>query len=380
MSIWDRVIGQDTSVGLLRGAIERPSHAYLLTGAPGVGVELVARCFAAALVCADGGCGVCGTCDRVLRSRHPDVVEVEPEGTFLVVEQVEEIAHEVFASPYEAQRRVIVVHEAERMHEAAANKMLKLLEEPPPRTALVLVTSSPDELLDTVRSRCQQVTLGAMSAADVRLAVARASDDKGEGVGNEDGVEIGDGDLDLAVGLSGGRVDRALRFCSDLGVLRVAVLDALALLDGSGATVMASANEIEAAVQRALEALEAEQEAERSVLNEELAQAEYPDRVVRSMRSALERRQTRLTRRARVDLLTEVVVSIETLLRDALVPPTLAINADRPIPVIDAVTCNAALDACHQAHSTLDRRIALNERLFLERLLLDLPSLSRHTF
>lgn len=368
MTIWERVIGQDASLGLLRGAIDRPSHAYLLAGAPGVGVELVARCFAAALVCAEGGCGVCSTCDRVLRSRHPDVVEVEPEGTFLVVEQVEELAREVFASPYEAQRRVMVIHEVERMHEAAASKMLKMLEEPPPRTAIVLVTSSPDELLDTVRSRCQPIILGAMAVADVRLAVMRARE-------GGDGNGVGAANLDLAVALSGGRVDRAVRFCGDLGALRVSVLDALALLDASCAAAMEAADRIEAAVQGGLEALEGAQAAERSVLDEELAHAEYPDRVVRSMRAAMERRQARTTRRARADLLTEVIVAIETLLRDALVPQAQGINADRPIPAVDAATCNAALGTCSLALGILDRRVALNERLLLEHLLLELPAL-----
>ena len=111
----------------LRRAVERPSHAYLLAGPRGSGVLEAARCFAAALICPDGGCGSCNACRRARSARHPDVIEVEPAGTFVVVDQVEEMMKEAFTSPFEAERKVIIVTEADRRNDPAANKLLKTL-------------------------------------------------------------------------------------------------------------------------------------------------------------------------------------------------------------------------------------------------------------
>src|SRR5688500_19963411 len=94
VAVWDGVIGQEQAVERLRRAVERPSHAYLLAGPRGSGVLEAARCFAAALVCPDGGCGTCNSCRRARSARHPDVIEVEPAGTFVVVDQVEEMMKE----------------------------------------------------------------------------------------------------------------------------------------------------------------------------------------------------------------------------------------------------------------------------------------------
>src|SRR5438105_4533589 len=82
--MWDGVIGQEQAVARLRRAAERPSHAYLLAGPRGSGVLEAARCFAAALVCPDGGGGACNACRRARSARHPDVIEVDPAGTFVV--------------------------------------------------------------------------------------------------------------------------------------------------------------------------------------------------------------------------------------------------------------------------------------------------------
>src|SRR5437764_11977921 len=82
--MWDGVIGQEQAVGRLRRAVERPSHAYLLAGPRGSGVLEAARCFAAALVCPDGGWGACYACRRARPGRQPGVIEVEPAGTLAV--------------------------------------------------------------------------------------------------------------------------------------------------------------------------------------------------------------------------------------------------------------------------------------------------------
>src|SRR5437763_16781766 len=106
--MWDGVIGQEQALSRLRRAVERPSHAYLLAGPRGSGVLEAARCFAAALVCTEGGCGNCNDCRRARSARHQDVIEVEPAGTVVVVDQVEERMREAVTSPFDAAPKVIL--------------------------------------------------------------------------------------------------------------------------------------------------------------------------------------------------------------------------------------------------------------------------------
>jgi len=149
---WDEIVGQDRAVAQLRRAAERPVHAYLLVGPRGSGIEEAARCFAAAVVAPDGDDR---SWDLVLRGVHPDVVEVDPPATQIRVEDAQTIVDEVSRSPIESERKVILLFDAERLrlNEAAANKLLKTLEEPPPRAMIVLVTAGADQLLPTIRSR-----------------------------------------------------------------------------------------------------------------------------------------------------------------------------------------------------------------------------------
>ena len=168
--MWERVAGQERAVGLLRRAAERPVHSYLLAGPHGSGVEEGARCFAAALIAPDGDERAW---DLVLRGRHPDVVEVDPPESMLRVETAKVIVEEAHRSPIEGDRKVIVLFDAERLNEAAANKLLKTIEEPPATTHIVLLSAAPDELLATIRSRCQRIDFGTLSEA--RLALLGAT-------------------------------------------------------------------------------------------------------------------------------------------------------------------------------------------------------------
>ena len=346
--MWDLVIGQEQAVDRLRRAVERPSHAYLLAGPRGSGVLEAARCFAAALVCPDGGCGACNACRRARSARHPDVIEVEPAGTFVVVDQVEEMMKEAFTSPFEAERKVILVTEADRMNEPAANKLLKTLEEPPARTHFLLLSEAPDELLPTVRSRCQRIDFAALSDADVTAALIAA------------GVEPDA--ASAAARLASGRLDRARALAGPLGPsasLRAAALEVAASLDGTGAAAALGAEGLQAVLTDTLAGLERDQKAEAKALETELAEAGYPDRLARRLRRDLEQRQQRAARRARTDALAEIVTALEWFYRDAL--------------VAGAAPAVAALDACAEARRIIVARTAINEALLLEHLLVHLP-------
>lgn len=357
--MWERVVGQDQAVALLRRAAARPVHAYLLAGPAGSGVSEAARCFAAALVCTEGGCGKCAACRRVLSARHPDVVEVEPAGTFIVVDQVEEVVREAFTSPFEAERKVIVVSEADRMNEPAANKLLKTLEEPPARTHFLLLSDAPDELLPTVRSRCQRVDFVALSDTAVRDALV------------VEGVEPAA--AAAAARLSSGRLDRARALAGDWAPLRQAALEAADVLDGTGAAVAAAAEALQAALAGTLEALEAAQRREQQALEAELAETGYPDRLARRLGRDLEQRHQRTARRARTDALAEAVTALEGRFRDALVAPASPLDPDRAAPALAPQAALAALDACRATRTVVLARTAVNEALLLEQLLLHLP-------
>lgn len=343
--MWDEVVGQERAVGMLRRAAVRPSHAYLLVGPRGSGVEAAARAFAAELL------GVPGD-DRVARGLHPDVVELEPEGVdFRVVEVRERIIPEALAAPVEGARKVLVVHEAERLNEPAANALLKTLEEPPEWTHLVLLTDRADDLLETVRSRCQRVELGSLA----QTTVARVLEEEGVA------PEIADG----VAAVSGGRLDRARALVGPLAGVRAAFAMVPARVDGTGARVAELTAELTAELDAAVAAVEERQAAESAELDAQLESGGYGARVTGGMRRRLAERHKRALRRARVEALLEGLTATERGYRDVLAaePGALAL---RPRTATDA------LDRTRVARDAVLR--SPNEGLLLEWLLLGLPS------
>lgn len=172
------VTGQERAVSLLRHDVEsgRVAHAYLFSGMAGPVPGQAALAFAAAVVCEAGGCGECGNCKRVMRRAHPDVEIVEPAGMQLLVDQVRDVVRAAWRMPVGSSRRVIVVEQADRMNPNAQNAFLKALEEPPASTVIVLVAPGAEALLDTVRSRCREVSFQPLSHKQVAEVLA------GEGV------------------------------------------------------------------------------------------------------------------------------------------------------------------------------------------------------
>src|SRR2546428_4000569 len=129
-TVLDQVPGQDGAMTFLRGAAERPHHAYVFAGPEGSGKSLAARAFAASLLCSDGGCGVCRDCRLALADAHPNVFLIEPEGRDLHVGTVRnEVWHPAYRTAPEAGRKVFVIKEADRLTPEAADTLLKVLEE-----------------------------------------------------------------------------------------------------------------------------------------------------------------------------------------------------------------------------------------------------------
>lgn len=223
MSVWADLIGQDPAVTTLVEAsrsaagtrsagsmrsIGAMTHAWLFTGPPGSGRSVAARAFAAALQCTDPeagpGCGTCQGCRTTLAGTHPDVRQVVPEGLSISVADMRALVAGASRRPSAGRWQVLLIEDADRLTEGAANALLKAVEEPPPRTVFLLCAPSdhPDDIAVTLRSRCRTVGLRTPSAAAVAdVLVAR------------DGVDADT--ARWAASVCGGHVGRARRLATD---------------------------------------------------------------------------------------------------------------------------------------------------------------------
>lgn len=176
--VWSDLVGQDAAVAVLRRAVAEGahamSHAWLITGPPGSGRSNAARAFAAALQCENGGCGHCRACRTALRGAHPDVTLIATEQLSIGIKDVREYARRSMMAPVVGRWQVMVVEDADRIQERAANALLKSIEEPSPATVWLLCAPTPDDVLVTIRSRTRSVRLTTPAVEDVaRLLVHR---------------------------------------------------------------------------------------------------------------------------------------------------------------------------------------------------------------
>lgn len=155
------IYGHEKQIAILKGAMakDRIAHAYLFYGMEGIGKRTVASVFARALNCEgeDLPCGVCASCQKAERKTHPDILTIAAEGQFIKIGAVKELQEQMKFRPREGRRRVFILTEAERMNAAAANALLKTLEEPSAGNILLLTTSRPHALPLTILSRCQHL-------------------------------------------------------------------------------------------------------------------------------------------------------------------------------------------------------------------------------
>lgn len=177
----DAVAGHGEAVSRLREAAarQRMPHAWLFHGPAGVGKATTALALVMGLLCqapraGSNGCGQCSPCRKLLADSHPDLVRVtlEEGKTQISVEQVRELTRFLSLTALESAWKVGVVDDASLMNDAAANALLKTLEEPPSGTLMILVTSRPGSLLPTIRSRCQGLRFGALTVEQVLAVVA----------------------------------------------------------------------------------------------------------------------------------------------------------------------------------------------------------------
>ncbi|MCK9874334.1 DNA polymerase III subunit delta' [Frankia sp. Ag45/Mut15] len=378
MSVWDALVGQDSVVATLRAAAgaatiaPRPAsspydsaaeadavpdptgpgpgtesstdttppgagrssrsgmtHSWLFTGPPGVGREQAARAFAASLTCErePPGCGECAGCHTVLTDTATDLRTVTPEGLSLGVKDIRALVRDAASAPTAGRWRILLLTDADRLTEAAANALLKALEEPAERAVFLLCAPSVEDVLPTIRSRCRTVSLRLPAADDVRAMLIREGADERSA---QVAAQASQGHLDLARRLAG---DEATR------THRAAVLRIPTRLGRVGACLAAAADLVDVANADAEAANSVRDEAETESLKTALgvgatavggksrsakvskAGAKSRTMVVRGAAGALkelERNQKSRGRRTVLDTLDRALVDLAGLYRDVL--------------------------------------------------------------
>ncbi|MFC1813893.1 DNA polymerase III subunit delta' [Thermodesulfobacteriota bacterium] len=196
MSGFESIIDQQKPLRILSTLFRNGNipHALLFTGIEGVGKKTSAKVFAMACNCAAQTrnaapairnekkvqvppdphkpdelqdlihpCGCCRSCRKIESNNHPDIIFIKPSGAFIRINQIRTLFHSLSMKPYEAELRVVVISDAQTLHPAAANALLKMLEEPPDRTILILTAQHTSDLLPTIASRCQHIRFNPIS-------------------------------------------------------------------------------------------------------------------------------------------------------------------------------------------------------------------------
>src|SRR6202166_3316447 len=166
------LVGQEHVTGTLANAIknDRVAHAYIFSGARGVGKTTAARILAKALNCVNGPtpdpCGECDSCKEIATGTSLDVIEIDAASN-RGIDQIRELREMVRYAPAASRNKVVILDEAHMLTDDASNALLKTLEEPPDRVIFVMATTEPEKLPDTIRSRSQHFHFRALTFAEI---------------------------------------------------------------------------------------------------------------------------------------------------------------------------------------------------------------------
>src|SRR5271165_4873813 len=171
------LVGQEHVTETLANAIkkDRVAHAYIFSGARGVGKTTAARILAKALNCVNGPtaspCGACDSCKDIASGNSLDVIEIDAASN-RGIDQIRELREMVRYAPAGSRNKVVILDEAHMLTTEASNALLKTLEEPPDRVIFVMATTQAEDLADTIRSRSQHFHFRALSFKEIDEALA----------------------------------------------------------------------------------------------------------------------------------------------------------------------------------------------------------------
>ena len=317
LSVFDNLIDQEHVISVLREAVsasadisnqsQEMTHAWLFTGPPGSGRSNAALAFAAALVCKSAGCNDCIDCKTALAGTHADVELVKTEGLSIKIDEVRDLITRASWSPAVGNYRVVVIEDADRLTESAANALLKVIEEPGLRTVWLLCAPSATDVLPTIRSRTRSLVLRTPSVA----AVAALLEEE----------KFSSAMANFAARASQGHIGRArhLAKSEDARTRRQAILKISLLITDVASAFKAAQVLVEAAKAEAEEEAEKRDNAELASLKEAWGQqgsklTQGGAKVVKDLEKEQKSRTTRMVR----DYLDRALLDIATLYRDIL--------------------------------------------------------------
>ena len=317
LSVFDNLIDQEHVISVLREAVlasadisnqsQEMTHAWLFSGPPGSGRSNAALAFAAALVCKFGGCNDCIDCKTALVGTHADVELVKTEGLSIKIDEVRDLITRASWSPAVGDYRVVVIEDADRLTESAANALLKAIEEPGLRTVWLLCAPSATDVLPTIRSRTRSLVLRTPSVS----AVAALLEEE----------KFSSAMANFAARASQGHIGRArhLAKSEDARTRRQAILKISLLITDVASAFKAAQVLVEAAKAEAEEEAEKRDDAELAALKEAWGQqgsklTQGGSKVVKDLEKEQKSRTTRMVR----DYLDRALLDIATLYRDIL--------------------------------------------------------------
>lgn len=311
--IWRELFGQSDAIAQLELAVkhrdEGVHHAWLMTGPPGSGRSNMAVAFAAALLCADGGCGTCRSCTLAMAGNHPDIDVLTTEKVGISIEEIRNLVTSAQLGGSMGRYRIMIIEDADRMAERSSNVLLKALEEPPAGTVWILCAPSEADMLPTIRSRVRRIALKTPAVEEVAgLLVER------DGIDRSLAIKVA-AEAQSHIGMA-----RRLATSADARGRRRDTLMAALAIDSISTAIFTSERWLELA-RRDADALTAERDAEeraellRVMGVEDTAKLPpYARADVKALEDSQKRRATRSLR----DGIDRILVDLLSLYRDVL--------------------------------------------------------------
>jgi DNA polymerase III subunit delta' len=325
MSVYQELVGQEHVIEILQNAVlatrtedgqatpetnNQMTHAWVFTGPPGSGRSNAAIAFAQGLICPNNSCGTCNECKSAAAGSHPDVEIIRTKGLSIKIDEVRELLTRVAWAPSMGGWRVVVMEDADRLTESAANALLKAIEEPGNRTVWLLCAPTLHDVLPTIRSRCRHLQLVTPSNAAVAQVLQ-----------TRDGISPNM--ADFAARVSQGHIGRARYLAKNESVrnTRNTIMKLPLTLQGISSAFAAAQTLVDLATEQATSAAEIRNEKEVDALSLAYGKgatgrgmATGGSKAIKELEKEQKARQTRMIR----DGLDAALLDIATFYRDVM--------------------------------------------------------------